>query len=212
MIGGLILLECLKRDDINKITSIVRRKSGITHPKLVEVIHENFLDFSSILEHFKNQDIAFYCIGAYTGQVPKEEFRKITFEYTVAFAKALRENSSKTAFCFLSGQGADQTEKSSMQFARDKGAAEKYLIGLKFDALHIFRPGYIYPVTPRKEPNFSYKLMRALYKPLLRWIYPNIGISSEELSNVMLNSGMNGAEKIIFENRDIRIASAEKPS
>lgn len=150
--------------------------------------------------------MAFYCIGAYTGQVPKEEFRKITVDFTEAFAKTLREHSQKTSFCFLSGQGADQKEKSSMQFARDKGAAENYLISLKFDRLYIFRPGYIYPVTPRKEPNFSHKLMRALYKPVLKWLYPNIGISSEELAKVMVNAGINGADKIIFENKALRAA------
>ncbi|CAN5193102.1 hypothetical protein BH09BAC5_BH09BAC5_06390 [soil metagenome] len=90
-----------------------------------------------------------------------------------------------------------------MQFARDKGAAEKYLISLNFDRLHIFRPGYIYPVNPRKEPNFSYKIMRVLYKPL-HFLYPNIGISSENLAKVMINAGFNKTEKIIFENRDIR--------
>ncbi|MEO5644004.1 MAG: hypothetical protein ABIQ40_20500 [Bacteroidia bacterium] len=93
-----------------------------------------------------------------------------------------------------------------MQFARDKGAAENYLISLKFDRLYIFRPGYIYPVTPRKEPNFSHKLMRALYKPVLKWLYPNIGISSEELAKVMVNAGINGADKIIFENKALRAA------
>ncbi|MDQ3111212.1 MAG: NAD(P)H-binding protein, partial [Bacteroidota bacterium] len=112
MIGGLILQECLNRPDVAKVTSIVRGKSGIAHAKLVEIIHENFLDYSSIAEHFKNQDAAFYCIGVYTGQLPKDEFRKITVDFTKAFAKTLRENSAKATFCFLSGQGADQKEKS----------------------------------------------------------------------------------------------------
>jgi uncharacterized protein YbjT (DUF2867 family) len=206
MIGQLILGYCLNRNDVAKVTSIVRRKSGMTHPKLVEIIHENFLDYSSITEHFKNIDTAFYCIGVYTGQVPKDEFRKITVDYTEAFAKTLRANSVKTTFCFLSGQGADSSEKSSVMFARDKGVAENILLSLKFDQTYIFRPGYIYPVTPRKEPNFAYKVFRFLYKPLLSWIYPNIGISSEDLAKVMTEIGLNGGEKIIYENRDIRQA------
>lgn len=203
MIGGLILGYCLERPDVAKVTSIVRRKSGILHPKLVEIIHADFLDYSSITEHFKNQDVAFYCIGVYTGQVPKDEFRKITVDYTAAFAKTLRANSAKTTFCFLSGAGADPTEKSSMMFARDKGAAENILTGLQFDQTYIFRPAYIYPVTPRKEPNFSYKLFRILYKPLIA-IYPNGGITSEELAKVMVKIGMNGGGKTVYENKDIR--------
>jgi uncharacterized protein YbjT (DUF2867 family) len=205
MIGQLILSYCLNHKDVAKVTSIVRRKSGFTHPKLVELIHENFLDYSSITEHFKNIDTAFYCIGVYTGQVPKDEFRKITVDYTEAFAKTLRANSEKTKFCFLSGAGADPTGKSSMMFARDKGVAENILLSLKFDQTYIFRPAYIYPVTPRKEPNFSYKLFRFLYKPLIA-IYPNGGITSEELAKVMTNIGLNGGEKTVYENRDIRAA------
>jgi uncharacterized protein YbjT (DUF2867 family) len=204
MIGGLILSYCLGRNDVSKVTSIVRRKSGIDHPKLVEIIHSDFLDYSSIPEHFKNQDIAFYCIGVYTGQVPKDEFRKITVDYTEAFAKTLRTNSVKTTFCFLSGAGADPSGKSSMMFARDKGVAENILMSLKFDQTYIFRPAYIYPVTPRKEPNFSYKLFRFLYKPLLSWIYPNGSVTSENLAKAMVKVGFEGAPKVVLENKDIR--------
>jgi uncharacterized protein YbjT (DUF2867 family) len=204
MIGDLVLQNCLKRDDVGQVTSIVRRRSGITHPKLVEIIHGDYFDFSAIRKHLKNQDVCFYCIGVYTGQVPKDEFRKITVDFTRTFATVLKENSKKTAFCFLSGQGADQNEKSRMMFAKDKGAAENILLNLKFEQTYIFRPGYIYPTTPRKEPNFSYRLTRVLYKPVLSKIYPNIGVSSTDLAKVMVDIGLRGANKVIFENKDIR--------
>jgi uncharacterized protein YbjT (DUF2867 family) len=203
MIGGLILRYCLERDDVAKVTSIVRKKSGIVHPKLSEIIHENFPDYSSITEHFKNQDIAFYCIGVYTGQVPKEEFRKITVDFTEAFAKTLRSSSEKTTFCFLSGAGADSSEKSSVMFARDKGVAENILLKLNFAHTYIFRPAYIYPVTSRKEPNMMYSLMRFLW-PVLKLVYPNGGISSEDLAKAMVKAGFEGAGKTVLENKDIR--------
>ncbi len=53
MVGSLVLKECLNRDGIGRITSIGRRKSGLTHPKLLEVIHENFLDLPPVVELFK---------------------------------------------------------------------------------------------------------------------------------------------------------------
>ena len=58
--------------------------------------------------------------------MPKDEFRKITVDYTVSFATALKKGSPNAVFCFLSGQGADRTEKSRMMFARDKGHAENF--------------------------------------------------------------------------------------
>jgi nucleoside-diphosphate-sugar epimerase len=206
MIGNLILQKCLQRDDVAKITSITRKPLGIYHPKLVEVIHNDFLDYSRIENDLKNQDICFYCIGVYTGQVSTEDFKKITVAYTDIFANALRRYNEATSFCFLSGQGADSSEKSKVLFAREKGVAENILLKLKFKSIHLFRPGYIYPDMPRVEPNFMYKLMRVLYKPL-KFIYPNIGVTSKTLANTMFEVGVNGG-KVIFENKDIRLMAA----
>lgn len=204
MIGNLVLKNCLSNPEISTVTSIVRRKSTIKHPKLVEIIHNDFLDFSLIENQLKNQDICFYCLGVYTGKVPRDEFATITIDYTKAFATALRNVNENTTFCFLSGQGADSTEKSKIMFAKDKGIAENFLFKLNFYRTYSFRPGYIYPVTERKEPNFSYKVMRFLYQPILSKIYPNIGVTSEKLANVMVTIGLIGYEKPILENNDIR--------
>jgi len=203
MIGSLVLEKCLASHEVRKVTSIVRKPSGFSHPKLNEIVHSNFMDHSTISYQFQQQDIAFYCVGVYTGAVPKDEFRKITVNYTEAFAKTLREQSSRTSFCFLSGQGADLQEKGTMQFARDKGAAENLLIRLKFDQFYSFRPGYIYPTESRKEPNLSYQIMRTLYKPV-SLLYPNIGLSSDELATAMVQVGLHGTGKMILENKDIR--------
>ncbi len=202
LVGNLILQKCLQRNDVAKVTSITRKPLGIYHPKLEEVIHDDFLDYTKIEAHLKNQDVCFYCIGVYTGQVPAEEFKVITVAFTEVFAIALKENSPSASFCFLSGQGADSSEKSKVLFAREKGIAENILLKLNFKNIHIFRPGYIYPDAPRVEPNFFYKLMRILYKPV-KFIYPNIGLTSEKLTNTMVEVGINGG-KIILENADIR--------
>jgi nucleoside-diphosphate-sugar epimerase len=204
MIGNLILQICLKRDDITKVTSITRKPLGFYHPKLVEVIHNDFLDYSKIENDLKNQDICFYCIGVYTGQVPTDEFKKITVAYTEIFANTLRRNNKETSFCFLSGQGADGSEKSKVLFAREKGIAENILLKLEFKSIHIFRPGYIYPDIPRVEPNFMYKVMRLFYKPM-KFIYPNIGVTSKKLADTMVQVAMKGGDKIIFENNEIRL-------
>ena len=203
MIGNLILQLCLKRTDVNMITSITRKPLGISHPKLIEVIHTDFMNFDSIENNLKNKDVCFYCVGVYTGQVPANEFKKITVTYTEIFAKALKKNSEGVSFNLLSGQGADTTEKSKILFAREKGIIENILTNLKFKAFHSFRPGYIYPVTKRVEPNMMYKIMRLLYKPL-NLLVPKAVITSEKLANVIVSVGFNGSDKAVFENIEMR--------
>ena len=89
-------------------------------------------------------------------------------------------------------------------FARDKGMAENYLLKLKLKSIHIFRPGYIYPVMPRNEPNILYRLMRILYK-IFSKVFPDMGVTSEKLAKTMVEAGFNGGEKIYFENKEIRL-------
>ena len=203
MIGNLILNLCLTNRDVEKITLVNRKPLGIKHPKITEVIHSDFINYESIKSVFKNQDICFYCIGVYTGQVPTVEFIKITIDYTKAFSDCLKEGSPQATVCFLSGQGADRSEKSSVLFAKAKGIAENYLLSLKFPHTYIFRPGYIYPVEPRIEPNTFYKIIRLLYKPL-SFIYPNIGLTSLQLAQKMIDVGLFGNDKDTLENKDIK--------
>lgn len=203
MIGSLVLQNCLASDQIKQVVTINRRKSGVSHSKLTEVIHQDYLDYTAIENHFKSVDIAYYCMGVYTGQVSRDEFRKITYSYTVAFTDMLKKHSPEATICFLSGQGADRSEKSRLMFAKDKGAAENYLIALNFPQTFIFRPAYIYPVTPRKEPNVSYRIMRSIY-PIFKALYPNGVVTSIDLANAMFKTGLQGGDKVILENKDIK--------
>ena len=207
MVGGIALRICLDHHDVFSVTSVGRRKTGLDHPKLREVMHQDFLDFTAIGRVLQDCDLALFCLGVYTGAVPDDQFRQITVDYTLAFARALFEASPQAAFCLLSGQGADRTEQSRVAFARFKGAAENGLLALGFTRVHIFRPGYIYPVTPRREPNLLYRISRLLY-PALRHVVPNIGISSEDLARAMVDAGLYGTgdhADPVLENRDIRL-------
>ena len=201
MVGNLILSECLTSDSVEKVISLVRRKGNQSHPKLQEEIIDDFSDYSAHQSLFQNIDAAFFCVGVYTGQVPDQEFKKITVDYALAFAETLKEISPNANLCLLSGAGADRTEKSKTAFARYKGIAENMISNLELN-FYTFRPGYIYPVTPRKEPNIMYSISRALY-PLIKLLGKNASIKSTELALAMFKIGMEGAAKEILENKDI---------
>jgi uncharacterized protein YbjT (DUF2867 family) len=212
MVGGYALRYALEYPAVSRVTAIGRRKLGISHPKLKEVQHRDFADCSALAEPLSGQDAAVYCIGAYTGAVPDAVLRKITVDYTIEFARVLRGSSPDAAFSFLSGSGADPTGRSRMAYARFKGEAEKALLAVGFPCVYIFRPAYIYPVEARKEPNFSYRLLRGIY-PVFRVLLPNQVIRADDLAHAMVDvtvrkSGEHGG--VVLENRDIRAMVARE--
>jgi uncharacterized protein YbjT (DUF2867 family) len=206
MVGGYALRYALEQPAVSRVTAIGRRTLGVSHPKLEEVVHRDFADCSALAEPLSGQDAAVYCLGAYTGAVPDAVLRKTTVDYTVEFARVLRRGSPDAAFSFLSGSGADPTGRSRMAFARYKGAAEKALLAAGFPSVYIFRPAYIYPVEPRKEPNFSYRVLRGIY-PVFRVLFPNQVIRADDLARAMVNVAVRGRGDrggVVLENRDIR--------
>ena len=206
MVGGYALRFGLDQPAVGSVTSIARRKLGISHPKLKEVLHQNFADCSALAEMLSGQDAAVYCLGAYTGAVSDAELRTVTVDYTIELARVLRSSSPDAAFSFLSGNGADPNRRSRIPFARYKGEAENALLAAGFPHVYIFRPAYIYPVEPRKEPNFSYRLMRAIY-PTFRMLFPNQVVRADDLARAMVDVAVRGTEKgqnLVLENRDIR--------
>ncbi len=206
MVGGYALPYALNHTAIGSVISIGRRKLGISHPKLKQVVHQDFADCSALAEALSGQDAAVFCLGAYTGAVSDAELRTITVECTVEFARVLRGSSPDAAFSFLSGNGADPTGRSRIPFARYKGQSETALLAAGFSRVYLFRPAYIYPVEPRKEPNFSYRLMRAIY-PAFRVLFPNQVIRADDLARAMVEVAICGAgerRSPVFENRDIR--------
>jgi len=206
MVGGYALRHALSLPAVERVTSISRRKTGISHPKLDEVLHQDFSDCSELAQTLASQDAAVFCLGTYTGTVTDAEMRTITVDYTVEFARVLRSSSPYASFSFLSGSGADPTGRSRMAFARYKGEAEKALLGFGFPRLYIFRPAYIYPVEPRKEPNFSYRLLRSVY-PVFQLLFPNQVIRADDLAASMVDIVVRTGERTeqaILENHDIR--------
>jgi uncharacterized protein YbjT (DUF2867 family) len=206
MVGGYALRYALDHRDVGAVTAIGRRKIGVTHPKLDEVLHPDFADCSALAAPLTGQHAAVFCLGTYTGVVMEAELRSITVDYTVEFARVLQSGSPDAAFSFLSGNGADPTGRSRLPYARYKGEAEKALLAAGFPHVYIFRPAYIYPVEPRKEPNFSYRLLRGIY-PAFRVLFPNQVIRADDLARIMVDAAVRGTPQRggpVFENRDIR--------
>ncbi len=105
MVGGYALRYALAHPAVQLGTTIGRRKIGVLHSKLNEVLHQDFADCSALAGVLSRQDAAVFCLGTYTGSVSDAELRTITAGYTIEFARVLRSSSPTAALSFLSGSG-----------------------------------------------------------------------------------------------------------
>jgi uncharacterized protein YbjT (DUF2867 family) len=144
-VGAGALLECLDSSAVARVLSIVRKPSGKSHPKLSEIVHGDFSDFTSLASAFSELDACFWCIGAPSSGLTEQRYTEITVDTTLAAARVLLEQSPELCFVFVSGVGSDETEQSKTMWARVKGKAENAILGMGFRDAVAFRPGMIVP-------------------------------------------------------------------
>src|SRR6516165_2779792 len=80
MVGGYALRYALDHAAVGGVTAVSRKSTGITHPKLTEVLHQDFVDLSELAGPLSGQDAALFCLGAYTGAVSDADLRRITVD------------------------------------------------------------------------------------------------------------------------------------
>lgn len=146
MLGSGVLIECLAHPHVHSVLSVVRRPSGAAHRKLTEIVHDDFLDLSSIVDRLGSCDAGLFCLGVSSTGMREDAYRRVTVGMTVATATALLEASPGLAFCFVSGAGTDSTASGRVTWARVKGEAENALLRMPFGGVWLFRPGYVQPV------------------------------------------------------------------
>lgn len=185
MVGSAVLHQAIADSEIETVTAIVRRPVNLTHPKLKTVIHQNFSDYSTLAEIFKNNDAVTWCLGISQNLVSKEEYIKITYDYTIAFAKDILQANPSTCFLFLSGEGADNTEKTRLLFGKIKGRTENALMKMPFKNLYIARPGGIIPSQKFSGFPFILKLQYTMVR-MFAWMVPSLVITSAKLAKALL--------------------------
>jgi uncharacterized protein YbjT (DUF2867 family) len=199
MVGGEVLRLCLDDGRVREVVSVGRRLAGPTHPKLVEVQHADFLDFEPIADRLAGVDLCLYCLGVYQNDVPKDVFWRITCDYQSALVHTLERVSPDLSFCLFGAQGASPNERSLFRFANAKGRAERMLFEANLRRKYVFRPGYIHPSRPPDNGRRSY----AFFVPIYR-LFPFTGIDAIDLARVMVEVGLSGSDRTVFENRHIR--------
>lgn len=213
MVGKGVLFECLERPIIESVLIINRSSAGIFHPKLTEIIHKDFTDFTSVMNKLKDYDACFYCMGISSLGVKEDEYFRITYSMTEALAKLLFEINPGMVFNYVSGAGTDSSEKGNIKWARVKGKTENMIFDLGFKDAYAFRPGIIIPEKGVKSKtgwvNFMYALSKPVFPLLLKSKFVT---SSSRMGKAMINSVLYPQELKVLENKDINMLAEKEIS
>lgn len=215
MVGKGILLECLDHPEINEVLVIGRNPIGIEHPKLKELIHKDFANFTEVSDKLKGYDACFFSLGISAAGLTEEQYRQITYGFTMALAKTLFEQNPQMTFNYVSGMGTDETEKGRMMWARVKGKTENDLLKMGFKQAYMFRPGAIIPLRGIKSRTKAYQFMYDYFMWLVKGIKavsPNSVVTTTQIGQAMINSMLKGYDKKIIRPADMIALSGSTTS
>ena len=204
MIGKGVLLECLGSDKIEKVIVINRRPLEMKHPKLKEIILDNFLDVSEVSDQLTGFDGCFYCMGVSALGMIEADYTRITYSMTKAFADTLYNLNKDMVFNYVSGVGTDRTEKGRSMWARVKGRTENYILNKGFRDAYAFRPGVIIPEKGIRSSTGWYNTMYAITRPLFPLLKRAKRVTTTtKLGRAMINSLFQRRENKVLSPRDI---------
>jgi len=202
MVGEGVLLECLDDQGIESVLAVNRRKCGVTHPKLKEIILPDFFRLDSFESEVKGYNACFFCAGVSSIGMSEQDFKKITYDLTMNFASTLNSLNPGMVFCYVSGSGTDSSEKGRIMWARIKGKTENDLMKLPFRAVYAFRPAFMKPVEGQKNAPKFYRYVNWLY-PLMHALIPGYFGTLKDVARAMINCVINVPEIKVLETRDI---------
>ena len=201
MVGQGVLRECLRDPDVTKVFAVVRSATGQQHPKLREIVHEDFTDFSTLQV---DGDACFWCLGVSSAGMNEAGYTRITYDFTMAATKVLARPTM--TFIFVSGSGAD----GSAMWARVKRKTEVALLAMPFKRVYVFRPGLIQPLHGIRSRTRLYNVLYPILYPLIllaKLVVPKHITDTERVGKAMLKIAKRGFPKQVLENPDINAAA-----
>lgn len=220
MVGQGVLRELLLDPDVSEVLAVVRRPlepvpwPEIDVHKLHELVHKDMLDFTPVADRLTGYDACFFCLGTSSAGMKEAEYRRVTYDVTLAAATVLAQRNPQMTFLYVSGAGTDATERGRSMWARVKGETENALLRLPFKAAYMLRPGIIQPRHGIRSRTRWLRLTYAALTPVLS-VARALGAGklitdTASLGRAMLHIARHGADKRVLENKDlVAIARAQ---
>ena len=225
MVGQSVMRECLLDPQVERVLSVVRKplpptSTDAAEPstaKVTELVHTDMYDYSSVDTQLRGYDACFFCIGVSSVGMKEEEYRRVTYDLTMASARAVLQQNQNMVFVYVTGMGSDTSENpnSWTMWPRIKGKTENDLMKLGFKGAYMFRPGYIHPTTKIRSKTVVYQtlipIVSAFY-PVLNYLAPKSVTTTEKVGKAMINAGKFGAGNHICEVQQINELAALTPT
>ena len=165
LVGTHALDALLDASDIGRVFAITRRPLGREHPMLANRI----VQFDKIESQLKGLTchVAVCCLGTTRRQAGSpEEFRRVDFDYVIAFARVAKEAQAKR-FIVVSSVGADA--QSDNFYLRTKGEMENAVAAVGFTSTEILQPGLLMGLRSQMRPlELGAMAVMPLVNPFLR--------------------------------------------
>jgi uncharacterized protein YbjT (DUF2867 family) len=206
MVGQGVLRECLCDNDIESVLTVGRSVTGQHNAKLREILHRDFTDFSAIEPELSGFDACFFCLGVTSVGQSEDNYRRLTYDVTMAVATTLARLNPQMTFIYVTGMGADSTERGSVMWARVKGKTENDLLKLPFKAAYMFRPAVIQPLHGIRSKTGWYQAIYTGLAPLMSLFHriaPKYVTTTEQVGRAMIQVARNGFPRPVLENSDI---------
>ncbi|MDQ0609699.1 uncharacterized protein YbjT (DUF2867 family) [Variovorax sp. W1I1] len=206
MVGQGVLRECLLAPDVKRVVAVGRSATGQQHPKLQDVVVKDMYDYSAIEPQLQGFDACFFCLGVSSVGTKEDDYRRVTYDLTMAAATVLARLNPGMTFTYVTGAGTDSSERGGSMWARVKGATENALLRLPFKAAYMFRPGVIQPLHGARSKTPLYHGIYVVIAPLLSLAYrlrPDKVTTTEQIGLAMLALARSGAPKVVLDPADI---------
>lgn len=216
MIGSGVLIECLTHPAVSSVRVFGRRRCGVEHEKVTDIVHDDLFDLSTLGSAIEGLDVVFWCLGVSAAGLSEEEYDRITYQLTRSAADCLVAANPALTFCYVSAEGAASSEHSWMMWARVKGRIENYLFSLPLAGAYMLRPGYIQPVKGVRSRTRLYNALYAVaapFYPILSRVVPTRLTTTEDIGLAMIRIASHGAADTILGAREINaLAEADRAS